>query len=166
MDTVSLLLMELEKESEATRRLLELLPEDKLAWKPHPKSMTVGQLAMHVAMIPGAIASVVRADSFDVSTDMRPPQPETRAQAIEAFEKSKAEADDILGQFDDDALEKMWAAKKGSRTVTMLPRGAVIRFILLNHLIHHRGQLSVYLRLLDVPLPSIYGPSGDENPWA
>jgi len=166
MDTVSLLLMELEKESEATRRLLELLPEDKLAWKPHPKSMTVGQLAMHVAMIPGAIASVVRADSFDVSTDMRPPQPETRAQAIEAFEKSKAEADDILGQFDDDALEKMWAAKKGSRTVTMLPRGAVIRFILLNHLIHHRGQLSVYLRLLDVPLPSIYGPSADENPWA
>ena len=165
MDTISLLLMELEQESQTTRRLLDLLPEDKLAWRPHQKSMTLGQLAMHLAMIPGAIASVVQADSFDVSANQMPPQPESRAQVVEAFEKSQAEAVEKLGEFDDAALAKMWSAKKGSRTVTMLPRGAVIRFILLNHLIHHRGQLSVYLRLLDVPLPSIYGPSADENPW-
>lgn len=166
MDTISLLLMELEQESQTTRRLLELLPEDKLAWAPHQRSMTLGQLAMHLAMIPGSIASVVRADSFDVTANLKPPQPESRAQVIETFEKSLAEAVETLGEFDDAALAKMWAAKKGSRTVTMLPRGGVIRFILLNHLIHHRGQLSVYLRLLDVPVPSIYGPSADENPWA
>ncbi len=165
MDAVSLLLMELDQESQTTRRLLELVPEDKLAWTPHRKSLTLGQLAMHVAMIPDAIASVVQADSFDVTANNVPPQPSSRAQVIEAFEKSQAEAVEKLGEFDDAALAKMWSAKKGSRTVTMLPRGAVIRFILLNHLIHHRGQLSVYLRLLDVPLPSIYGPSADENPW-
>ncbi len=165
MDTISLLLIELEQESQTTRRLLDLLPEDKLGWKPHQKSMTLGQLAMHLATIPGSISSVVQADSFDVSALATPPQPESRAQVVEAFEKSLAEAVERLGEFDDAALAKMWAAKKGGRTVTALPRGAVIRFILLNHLIHHRGQLSVYLRLLDVPLPSIYGPSADENPW-
>ena len=165
MDTISLLLMELEQEAQTTRRLLDVLPKDKLAWTPHQKSMTRGQLAMHIVLIPSAIASVVEADSFDVSANNVPPQPSSRAQVIEAFEKSQAEAVEKLGEFDDAALAKMWSAKKGSRTVTMLPRGAVIRFILLNHLIHHRGQLSVYLRLLDVPLPSIYGPSADENPW-
>ena len=165
MDTISLLLMELEQESQTTRRLLDLLPEDKLGWTPHQKSMTLGQLAMHVAMIPAAIASVVQTDSFDVGQLTPPPQPESRAQVIDTFEKSQAEAVEKLGEFDDAALAKMWAAKKGGRTVTALPRGAVIRYILLNHLIHHRGQLSVYLRLLDVPLPSIYGPSADENPW-
>jgi len=144
----------------------ELLPEDKLAWRPHQKSMTLGQLAMHLAMIPGAIASVVQADSFDVSANQMPPQPESRAQVVEAFEKSQAEAVEKLGEFDDAALAKMWSAKKGNRTVTMLPRGAVIRFILLNHLIHHRGQLSVYLRLLDVAVPGMYGPSADDsNPF-
>ena len=165
MDTISLLLMELEQESQTSRRLLELLPEDKLGWRPHPKSMTLGQLAIHLATIPGSIASVVSADSFDVSALSMPAQPESRARVIEAFEKSLAEAVEKLGEFDDAALGKMWTAKKGGRTVTALPRGAVIRFILLNHMIHHRGQLSVYLRLLDVPLPSIYGPSADENPW-
>jgi len=165
LDTISLLLMELEQESETSRRLLELLPEDKLGWRPHQKSMTLGQLAMHLAMIPGSIASVVQADSFDVTANRMPPQPESRAQVIDTFETSQAEAVEKLGAFDDAALAKMWAAKKGGRTVTALPRSAVIRFILLNHLIHHRGQLSVYLRLLDVPLPSIYGPSADENPW-
>jgi uncharacterized damage-inducible protein DinB len=165
MNGIGLLLMELEQESQTTRRLLDLLPEDKLAWKPHQKSMTLGQLALHVAMIPDAISSAVQADSHDVGTMMMPPQPASRAQVIETFEKSQAEAVERLGEFDDAALAKMWAAKKGNRTVTMLPRGAVIRFILMNHLIHHRGQLSVYLRLLDVPLPSIYGPSADENPW-
>ncbi len=165
MNAISLLLMELEQESQTTRRLLDLLPEDKLAWKPHEKSMTLGQLAMHIATIPDAISSVVQADSYDVTVNMKPPQPESRAQVIETFEKSQADGGERLGEFDDAALAKMWAAKKGNRTVTMLPRGAVIRFILLNHLIHHRGQLSVYLRLLDVPLPSMYGPSADENPW-
>jgi len=165
MSTIGPLLIELEQESATTRRLLERLPEDKLGWKPHAKSMTLGQLAMHVAAIPSDIASVVCADSFDVSAIPMPPQPESRAQVLAAFEKSQAEAVETLGEFDDAAMGKMWTAKKGSRTMMALPRAAVIRFILLNHLIHHRGQLSVYLRLLDVPLPSIYGPSADENPW-
>ena len=166
MNTIGPLLMELEQESATTRRLLERLPEDKLGWKPHEKSMTLGQLAMHVATIPSAIASVLAGDSFDVSVSMMPPEAGSRAQVIGAFEKSQAEAVETLGEFDDAALAKMWAAKKGGRTLMALPRGAVIRFILLNHLVHHRGQLSVYLRLLAVPVPSIYGPSADENPWA
>jgi uncharacterized damage-inducible protein DinB len=151
---------------QATRRLLDRLPEDKLGWKPHEKSMTLGQLAMHVATIPGAIASVLRADSFDVSVNLMPPPAGSRAEAIEASEKSLADAAEILGGFDDASLATMWTAKKGGRTAMTVPRSAMIRFVMMNHLVHHRGQLSVYLRLLDVPVPSRYGPSADEDPWA
>jgi uncharacterized damage-inducible protein DinB len=165
MSTIGPLLMELEQESAVTRALLERLPEDKLGWKPHQKSMSLGQLAMHLAGIPGDIAKVVGLDSFDVSGIAVPQQPGSCAEILAAFENSQAEALETLGEFDDAFLAKMWAAKKGGRTVSALPRSAVIRYILLNHLVHHRGQLSVYLRLLDVPLPSIYGPSADENPW-
>jgi len=166
MRTADLLLMELERESETTRRLLERLPDDKLAWKPHEKSMSLGRLAIHVATIPGSIAAVLEEDSYDVSVDNMPSPATSRAQALEAFEKSRADAARILGGFDDAVLAKMWTAQRGGQTVTSLPRSAVIRFILLNHLIHHRGQLSVYLRLLGVPLPPMYGPTADENPWS
>ncbi len=165
MDTIGMLLMELDRESETTRRLLDRLPEDKLAWKPHEKSMSLGQLAMHVATIPGSIAALLRADSYDVTVNAMPPPADSRAQAVEAFEKSHAEATETLGELDDAELAGMWTATKGGRPLMAMPRSAVIRFVLLNHLVHHRGQLSVYLRLLDVPLPSIYGPSADENPW-
>ncbi len=165
MRTVDTFLTELERESETTRRLLERLPEDKLGWKPHEKSMSLGQLAIHVAAIPGAIAAWLRADSYDVSSEMTEPEARSRAQVIEAFEKNLAEAAETLGEFDDAALAKMWTVKKDGRTLMAMPRSAVVRFVMLNHLVHHRGQLSVYLRLLDVPVPLIYGPSADENPW-
>ncbi len=165
MDTVDQLLMELERESETTRRVLERVPEDQLGWKPHEKSMSLGQLAIHVATIPGSIASVLRADSYDVGVDNMPPAARSRAALIRAFERSTADAVEILKSFDEAALAKLWTAQRGGQTVTSMPRATVVRFIMLNHLYHHRGQLSVYLRLLGVPVPSIYGPSADENPW-
>ena len=166
MHAVDSLLMELGRESETTRRLLDRLPEDKLAWKPHEKSMTLGQLAMHVATIPGAIASALSVDCYDVSADTTPAPAGSRAGFLDAFDKSLADARAVLSGFDDAALAGMWRANKGGRTVTEIPRAAVVRFIMLNHLYHHRGRLSVYLRLLDVPVPSMYGPSADEDPWA
>ena len=165
MRTVDTFLTELERESETTRRLLERLPEDKLGWKPHEKSMTLGRLAMHVATIPGTIAAWLRDDSYVLSGE-RTPEAGSRAQVIEAFEESLTGAAETLGEFDDDALAKMWSLRMGGRTLMTMPRSAAVRFLMLNHLVHHRGQLSVYLRLLDVAVPSIYGPSADDNPWA
>jgi uncharacterized damage-inducible protein DinB len=161
-----LLLMELEQESKTTRRVLERLPEDKLGWKPHERSMTAERLAMHVASIPGVVAAAVRPDVHDFYAEPAPPVAQSRAEILEAFEKSLAEAKEMLAQFDDAALERVWTAKRGEQTLTTMPRGIAIRFIMLNHLCHHRGQLSVYLRMLGVPVPAIYGPSADENPWA
>jgi uncharacterized damage-inducible protein DinB len=166
MRTVDALIMELEREAETTRRLLNRLPDDKLAWKPHEKSMTLGQLAIHVATIPGAVASVLSADTYGASIPPASVPAGSRAQIVEAFEKSLADAKAALAAFDDAALARVWGVKRGDQPLMAMPRGAAIRFVLLNHAIHHRGQLSVYLRLLGTPLPPMYGPSADENPWS
>jgi uncharacterized damage-inducible protein DinB len=157
--------MELEQESAATRRVIERLPEDKLSWKPHPKSMSLGKLAMHVAMVPGNVARMLSADLSG------PPQggesePTSRTELLEALAASLAAGRTQLNGWDDAAMMATWTFSMGGRTIMSAPRMAMVRMIMFNHLYHHRGQLLVYLRLLDVPVPSVYGPTADENPFA
>jgi uncharacterized damage-inducible protein DinB len=163
MAIVDALLQELEQEAATTRRVLEIVPSDKLGWKPHPKSMSLGQLALHVAVIPGAIAELVR-EPREVPKFAQAEATST-AEVLQALDKSLADARRILPTYDDAAMMAPWHLMRGSQAVMTAPRVGVLRSIMLNHWYHHRGQLSVYLRQLDVPLPSIYGPSADVNPF-
>ena len=157
---------ELELEAKTTRRVLERVPEDKLTWKPHAKSMSLGRLAQHVASIPCFISGIARLDSYDVEKFSEPPALESTAAILAAFDESVAQAKANLAATDDAAMMQNWSFNMGGKPIMTVPRIGVYRSILLNHLYHHRGQLTVYLRLLDVPVPSIYGPSADENPFA
>jgi uncharacterized damage-inducible protein DinB len=160
------LLQELEQEAPVTRRLLERVPDARLSWRPHEKSRTLGQLAMHVAIVPGATAefaaapSPVQAPDFDEG-----PSAQSAAELVRTLDDSVAKAKTILGAMDDAAATATWRLMQGDRELMALPRAAFLRAIMLNHWYHHRGQLSVYLRFLGVPLPSIYGPTADENPF-
>jgi uncharacterized damage-inducible protein DinB len=166
--SIAAILRELEQENATTRRVLERVPEDKLSWKPHPKSMSLGELALHVAMSPGYIASnwalqdVVQVGGGDGGL----PTPGSTKEILNAHDESAAKTREALGQLGDEGLHKSWKAEANGMTVFAMPKAALVRSIVLNHTYHHRGQLSVYLRLLDVPVPSIYGPSADENPLA
>jgi uncharacterized damage-inducible protein DinB len=159
------LIQELEQEAQTTRRVLERVPNDRLAWKPHDKSMSLGQLAMHVAVIPGAIAELSQQSPFQLPEFVQP-SATSSAELIPALDESVKKAVGILRRMDDAALGKTWRAVDGDREVMAVPVGAVLRTIMLNHWYHHRGQLSVYLRQVGVAVPSIYGPSADENPFA
>lgn len=166
MMTLADLLEELEQEAPATRRVLERVPEGRLGWRPHDKSMTLGQLAMHVATLPGAIAQVSTLPSFDVNTIIPRPGAASVAQLTAALDESVARARAILGAMDDAALATPWRMVDGNRELMNLPRGAFLRSVLLNHWYHHRGQLTVYLRLTGALVPAVYGASADENPLA
>lgn len=165
MSTTVALLQELEQEAATTRRVLERVPGDRLTWKPHPKSMSLGQLSLHVANIPGAIAQAVCQSPFQVP-DFNQPSVTSSVELIPALDQSIAKAKEIVGAMDDEAMAKTWRVVDGDTEVMTMPVGAVLRSIMLNHWYHHRGQLSVYLRELGVPVPSIYGPSADESPFA
>lgn len=166
MRIVDSILPELEQEAAITLRVLERVPEDKLSWKPHEKSMSLGQLAMHVATIPGSIADIVTTSECDTA-DFKGAEPASKvADILSALEKSLANAKKILDGIDDQTALSNWTLSAAGKELITMPRIGVIRGFLLNHWYHHRGQLSVYLRLLDVPVPSIYGPSADENPFA
>ena len=162
MITVNDILQELEQESQATRRVLERLPEQSLQWRPHPKSMSLGQLAMHVANIPGRIAEISTA-SFDASTPIPRPEADSTAQVLEAFEASMVQARQVLRAMSDSELSSPWRMMQGDRELWSIPRGAFLRSVMLNHWYHHRGQLTVYLRQNGVPLPAVYGDSADER---
>jgi len=164
MSTVEALVQELDREAQTTKRVLERVPDGRLAWKPHEKSMSLGQLAMHVATVPGTIAELSRKSPFAIG-QFTQASAESAAELVPALEQSVATARDILRGMDDAALGTMWRAVDGEKELFALPVGAFFRSVMLNHWYHHRGQLSVYLRLLDVPVPSIYGPSADENPF-
>ena len=158
---------ELDQEAAATRRLLERVPEDKLGWKPHAKSMSLGQLAIHVASIPGAISRLAQKDGHDAATaNFEPQQPKDASEILPAFEAGLAEAKSFLSGLDDERALSSWRLTFGEREIFSVPRVGMLRTIMLNHWYHHRGQLTVYLRLLDVPLPVTYGRSADENPFA
>ena len=165
MSTVELLLQELEQEAQTTRRVLERVPNDRLSWKPHDRSLSLGQLALHIASVPGAIAEISQISPFPVPK-FEQPSASTAAELIPALDESLEKARTILRRLDDADLAKVWRVMDGDREVMAIPVGAVLRTIMLNHWYHHRGQLSVYLRQVGVPVPSIYGPSADENPFA
>ena len=157
---------ELLQEAQATRRLLERVPGDRLSWRPHKKSMTLGQLALHVARILGVLSQMAQADEFDAANaDFSPPAPESAVEIIEAFERSLAAAASYLAALDAANAESPWRLTLRGTEVFTVPRLGMIRGLLLNHWYHHRGQLTVYLRLLDVPLPVVYGRTADENPF-
>jgi len=165
MSMIDSLVQELEQEAQTTRRVLERVPDDRLTWKPHEKSMSLGQLALHIATLPGTIAELAGQSPFPVP-DFTQPSATRAAELVPALEESVAKARRILQTMDDGALAKTWRAMDGDREVMAVPVGALLRSIMLNHWYHHRGQLSVYLRQVGVPVPSIYGPSADENPFA
>jgi uncharacterized damage-inducible protein DinB len=164
MAMVDALLQELEQEAETTRRVLERVPGDKLGWRPHAKARTLGQLALHVAIVPGAVAEFA-AQPVGQAPDFIDPIPTSASELIPALDNSIAKAKSVLSGMDDAALNATWKMMRGGQELFAIPRMAFLRSIMLNHWYHHRGQLSVYLRQLGVSIPSIYGPSADENPF-
>ena len=160
------LLAELEQESDATRRVLERVPQAHLSWRPHPKSMSLGQLALHVATVPGSVAEIAAMDTIPEPPAFVQPEAATASELVPMLKESVAKAKRTLGGFDDARMGAMWRLQTGGRDILAMPRVAVVRAIMLNHWYHHRGQLLVYLRLLNLPVPSVYGPTADENPFA
>ena len=156
------LLPEFDQEMMLTRRLLERVPSEKVQWKPHPKSFPLGHLTQLVAWIPGWITNTVTETALDLASYPGYTYEKTET-LLKSFDKNVSEARKAIKTARDADYNVEWSLKHGDRVLMTLPRGEVVRQNL-NHLIHHRGQLSVYLRLVDVPLPSIYGPTADE-PW-
>jgi uncharacterized damage-inducible protein DinB len=165
MPMVDALLPEFDHEMTTTRKLLERVPEDRLDWKPHHKAYTLGQLAQHVATIPMWGHSTLTETELDLGGAGPAPQMRTRAELLAAFDRNAAATRAALTGTTDGELMVPWALKNSGHTIFSMPRTAVWRGFVLSHLIHHRGQLSVYLRMQDVPIPSIYGPSADESPF-
>ena len=159
------LLQELEQEAHATRKVLARVPEDKLGWKPHERSYSLGQLALHVANLPGAIATMSRQSPFPAPRFVQQ-APATAAELLPVFEASMATARETLRGMTDADLTETWRLVDGDHEMMALPVGAVLRTIMLNHSYHHRGQLCVYLRQVGALVPSVYGPSADESPFA
>ena len=161
------LIAEMEQEAKATRRVFERIKNEHLAWKPHEKSMSTGQLSYHVAMIPGRVSNIFKPDVFDVtSAKFERPSVEDAQQLIPSLEESVAEAKTFLQGLDDARVLGTWKMVAGEKELNSMPRIAGIRAIMFNHLYHHRGELVVYLRLLNIPVPSVFGPSADENPFS
>lgn len=158
---------ELCQEAAITRRVLERIPGDRLEWKPHPKSMSLGQLALHIASIPGNLSKMAQLEEFDASqANFESPIPTGLEEILTTHDTSLSVAQDYLSSVDEQTLQDNWRLTVRGKEVFTAPRSWVIRSIMLNHLYHHRGQLSVYLRLLEIPVPVIYGRSADENPFA
>lgn len=159
-------LSEFENEAKKTRKTLERVPEDKFSWKPHAKSMELGRLSTHLAEIPSWISHAFDSDTFDVNPPEgrahQAPQITTREQLLELFDKNVAAGRAKLASATDEQFKQPWSLLNGGRVVFTIPRVAVLRDMVMNHTIHHRAQLGVYLRLNDVPVPAIYGPSADE----
>ncbi len=161
------MMSEIDQEAATTKRVLERVPGDKLTWKPHTKSMSLGQLAMHVATIPGGITKLAQVDNFEIDpAAFVPPNPKNTAEILAALDASVQAAKEYLGGVSESAATAKWRLTLQGKEIMAMPRAVMLRSIMLNHWYHHRGQLSVYLRLLEVPVPSIYGPSADENPMA
>jgi uncharacterized damage-inducible protein DinB len=161
------LLPEFENEMAGTRKTLERVPEDKFAWKPHPKSWPLVNLATHVAQIPGWGKMTMDVEQLDIAPPGQPPPqpviPRSRQEILDLFEKNVADARAALSAAPDEAFMKTWTLLSGGKVILAMPRIAIWRGFVMNHLIHHRAQLGVYLRLNDIPVPSLYGPSADEG---
>ncbi len=157
---------EMQNEAGITRRVLDRVPDDKLAWRPHPKSMTIGQLANHIAMVPGGITRLAQLSEFDVrNANFNPPQPASMSEVKATLEDGVKTATEYLSSVSDGDAMATWRMLADGKEIGAMPRTAMLRSIMFNHWYHHRGQLSVYLRLLDIPVPVIYGRSADETPF-
>lgn len=164
MRMVDPLIQELEQEAQTTRRVLERLPAGKLSWRPHKKSMSLGQLGLHVAQTPGMVAKLAAA-SIDGPPAFQQAEATSRDELLSAHDASVADAKAALNGWTDAQMMETWSMRAGGKTLMAVPRAGLLRAIMLNHWYHHRGQLLVYLRLLDQSVPSVYGPTADENPF-
>jgi len=162
MKLTDLFLGELEREAAATRRTLERVPDGRYDWKPHEKSMTLGRLAELVARLPSWPVFMIKQDELELTTYKSPPL-RTSRELVQALDEGVAEAREALANTTDEHLMKPWRMLVGGRVVSEEPRHLMLRGGVFNHLAHHRGQLTVYLRLNDVPVPAIYGPSADDG---
>lgn len=165
MRFVAHLLEEIDQEAATTKSLLEVIPEDQLGWRPHPKSMSLGSLGLHIAQSPAQAAQLAQADAIELPEFPPISEPGSVAEILAVFSESLAVAKSIVAQTDDDRVFAEWKMTKDGKTIMAVPRARLWRTLILNHTYHHRGQLSVYLRELDVALPPIYGPSADANPF-
>lgn len=161
------LLPEFDHETANTRKTLERAPEGRWDWKPHDKSMTVGGLTTHLANLLTWAVTTIEEDSFDLGPPgTKPPAMQalgSRAEALETFDKNRRAAREAIAGTSDEMLMASWSLKSGGQTLFSMPKIAVLRSFVMNHMIHHRAQLGVYLRLCDVPVPALYGPSADEQ---
>jgi len=162
MTIPELFLQEFDEEIPATRRILERVPEASFSWKPHEKSMTLGRLASHLAELPARCATIVTTETYLRQPGTPPWAAASTAELLQKFDAVSAEARASLAGLRDDQLQVIWTIRMGDRTLASLPRVMALRRVFINHLIHHRAQLGVFLRLLDVPIPGTYGPSADE----
>ncbi len=158
------MLVEFETQAPITRRFLERLPEDKLTWKPHEKSLTAGQLALHLAIVPGAVARFVGNNPAQAPAGFNFPQPQSRAEILKALDESVATVRESLSHYDDSAMNETWRLMAGEKELVAQPRKQFLRDVMLSHWYQHRGQFCVYLRLLNIPVPASWGPSADEPP--
>jgi uncharacterized damage-inducible protein DinB len=164
MSIAQAMLGEFEHESQVTRRFLERVPEDKLGWRPHEKSHTAGELALHIANLPGAIVRLALADEAPIPSEAELfRQPTAVQEILRSHDQSVATVREILPTLDDGRLMTNWSALVGGKVVMTMPKGMVLRMIMMNHWIQHRGQLGVFLRLMGAKVPASYGPSGDER---
>lgn len=155
---------DLEGEIAATRRLLERVPADRLGWKPHERSMSLGSLALHIANLFNWQTQMLEDEAYDLATAPPPlAQPERADTILRVFDEASARMQAALARLGAAELLASWTLKRGDQVLMRTPRAAVVRHMGLSHMVHHRGQLSVYLRMLDVPLPFIYGPTADEG---
>ena len=163
------LLPEFDQEMASTRKTLERVPEDKFDWKPHEKSTPLGALATHLAQLPSWAGRSLNQDEFDLAPPGKGPfriEPaKSRDELLTAFDQHVAEARAVIAGASDEFFMKPWSLLQGGKTIFTIPRAAVLRTFVISHIIHHRAQLGVYLRLNDVPVPSVYGPSADESPF-
>jgi uncharacterized damage-inducible protein DinB len=168
MSLAQAVLPEFDHEMANTRKTLERVPDDKFAWVPHSKSMPMGGLASHLANIPSWASLAIGSDSFDLAPQGQPvkaPGCNSREEVLALFDKNVSSAREAIAAATDEELFKKWSLLSSGNTVLSMPKIAVLRAFVLSHTIHHRAQLGVYLRLNDIPVPSIYGPSADENPF-
>ena len=155
---------ELKQEAVSTKKMLERIPNDKFDWKPHEKSRTLGQLASHIADLPGYLNSVLTMDELDFAKgDYKPYETKTPEELMNLFKEKLDEVLQTLQNTSDEKMQANFTLRSGDYVIATLPRIIAVRSMALNHIIHHRGQLSVYLRLLNIPVPGMYGPSADER---
>jgi uncharacterized damage-inducible protein DinB len=164
MASAAILLAEFEQQAPLTRKFLERLPEEKLTWRPHAKSMTAGQLAYHLAEVPGRVVHFVENNPVQAPEFGEAQQPKSVGEILKAFDESIASVRKMLPRFNEAHMEEVWRMLKGETELFAMPRGQFLRSIMLNHWYQHRGQFSVYLRLLNIAVPSTWGPSADERP--